>query len=193
MKLVRPWPLVRVLSEDGFEALRVVSKLTWCCQDKNLDLQKRFSTHTFTLTVLVCLNDQLEVLTLAKSSSKWVIHEVSYGLSNLILISVRPFCKFSHKYMHFHLKCVLVPYNLHGLGTWGYVLKFLLDVALFCTVWITWGDGIQEMVGDLLYCITEMRPLPAVKLTWTACDIIGHVINCQVCDVKWVHGKILGW
>ena len=39
------------------------------------------------------------------------------------------------------------------------------------------------MVGDLLYCITEMSPRLAVKLTWTACDIVGHVINCQVCDM----------
>ena len=36
------------------------------------------------------------------------------------------------------------------------------------------------MVGDMLYYVTEMKPLPAVKLTWTACDIIGHVTNCQV-------------
>ena len=32
----------------------------------------------------------------------------------------------------------------------------------------------------MLYYVTEMKPLPAVKLTWTACDIIGHVTNCQV-------------
>ena len=37
-----------------------------------------------------------------------------------------------------------------------------------------------SLVGDLLYCVTETRPLPAVKLTWTACDIIGHINNCQV-------------
>ena len=42
------------------------------------------------------------------------------------------------------------------------------------------------MVGDLLYCITEVSPRLAVKLTWTACDIVGHVINCQVCDIKWL-------
>ena len=33
--------------------------------------------------------------------------------------------------------------------------------------------------------MTELRPLSAIKLTWTACDIVGHVANCQVsvaCD-----------
>ena len=28
--------------------------------------------------------------------------------------------------------------------------------------------------------MTKLRPLSAVKLTWTACDVVGHVANCQV-------------
>ena len=38
----------------------------------------------------------------------------------------------------------------------------------------------QEVVGDLLYHMTELRPSSTIKLTWTACDVIGHVANCQV-------------
>ncbi|XP_065918364.1 serine/threonine-protein kinase ATR-like isoform X5 [Dysidea avara] len=41
------------------------------------------------------------------------------------------------------------------------------------------SPDLQEVIGDLLYCMTELRPSSTVKLTWTACDVIGHVANCQ--------------